>query len=156
TANQNAVVGATLTFGLPPGTFTDVDAGDTLTYTATTASGSALPAWLTFNAATQTFSGTPGAADVGTLSVKASATALARLAPSETFNIAVQTTPTPPPTASPNPADATEKGGIANGSGGSPATGNVLTNDTDPDVGDSKTVPAVSFGATAGTVGTAL
>ena len=52
--------------------------------------------------------------------------------------------------------DATEKGGIANGSGGSPATGNVLTNDTDPDAGDTKTVTAVSFGATAGTLGTAL
>ena len=53
-------------------------------------------------------------------------------------------------------ADATEKGGIANGSGGSPATGNVLTNDTDPDAGDTKTVTAVSFGAMAGTLGTAL
>ena len=52
--------------------------------------------------------------------------------------------------------DATEKGGVANGTGGSPATGNVLTNDTDPDAGDTKTVTAVSFGAIAGTLGTAL
>ena len=40
-----------------------------------------------------------------------------------------------PPTAVADTADATEKGGVANGSGGSPATGNVLTNDTDPDAG---------------------
>src|SRR6185437_347378 len=56
--------------------------------------GSALPAWLTFNAATRTFSGTPTAANVGTLSVKVSATDLGSLAASETFNIAVTTAPT--------------------------------------------------------------
>ena len=66
------------------------------------------------------------------------------------------TTPDAAPTAVADAADATEKGGIANGSGGSPASGNVLTNDTDPDAGDTKTVTAVSFGATAGTLGTAL
>ena len=60
------------------------------------------------------------------------------------------------PTAVADTGNATEKGGIANGSGGSPATGNVLTNDTDPDAGDTKTVTAVSFGAMAGTLGTAL
>ena len=68
----------------------------------------------------------------------------------------VSTAPNTPPTAVADTADATEKGGVANGSGGSPATGNVLTNDTDPDAGDTKTVTAVSFGATAGTLGTAL
>ena len=293
-----------------------------LTYTATAADGSPLPAWLTFNAATRTFSGTPTAANVGTLSVKVSATDLGGLAASETFNIAVTTAPTTvslftasntpaqtnlndgsplevgvkfqssvagqitalkfyrsasdtgadildlwtttgtnlasvtftntaasgwqtvslttpvaisanttyvasyhttgayvatdnffttaftsgvltapstttaggngvyayggtvtagifptntfgaanywadvvfassapntTPTAVADTANATEKGGIANGSGGSPASGNVLTNDTDPDAGDTKTVTAVNFGATAGTLGTAL
>ena len=156
TGSQNATVGSAFSLVLPAGTFTDVDAGDTLTYTATAADGSALPAWLSFNAATRTFSGTPAAADVGTLGVKVSATDLGSLAASETFNIAVTTTPNAAPTAVADTADATEKGGIANGSGGSPASGNVLTNDTDPDAGDTKTVTAVSFGATAGTLGTAL
>ena len=64
--------------------------------------------------------------------------------------------PNTTPTAVADTGDATEKGGVANGSGGAPATGNVLTNDTDPDAGDTKTVTAVSFGATAGTLGTAL
>ena len=156
TGSQNAIVGSAFSLVLPAGTFTDVDAGDTLTYTATAADGSPLPAWLTFNAATRTFSGTPTAANVGTLGVKVSATDLGGLAASETFNIAVTTTPNTAPTAVADTADATEKGGIANGSGGSPASGNVLTNDTDPDAGDTKTVTAVSFGAVAGTLGTAL
>ncbi|WP_454618196.1 DUF4082 domain-containing protein [Bradyrhizobium cenepequi] len=155
TANQNATVGSAFSLVLPSNTFTDVDAGDTLTYSATSADGTALPAWLSFNASTRTFSGTPTAANVGTASIKVTATDLAGAATSETFNIAVGS-PNTAPTAVADVADATEKGGIANGSGGSPATGNVLTNDTDPDTGDTKTVTAVSFGATAGTLGTAL
>ncbi|WP_338319977.1 putative Ig domain-containing protein, partial [Bradyrhizobium ottawaense] len=116
----------------PAGTFTDVDSGDSLTYGATAANGSALPAWLTFNASTRTFSGTPSSADVGTLGVKAAVTDLGSLTASETFNIVVTTTANAPPTAVADTGDATEKGGVSNGSGGSPATGNVLTNDTDP------------------------
>ncbi|MGO4834849.1 DUF4082 domain-containing protein, partial [Rhizobiaceae sp. 2RAB30] len=320
TADQNAVVGSLYSLPLPSGTFTDVDTGDTLTYTATLANGSALPSWLSFNAGNQTFSGTPASANLGTISVKVTATDLGNLAASETFNLAVTSSPvttsslfaatatpstsyndgtpvelgvkftaaspgqitalkfyrtaadtgsdildlwsatgtklasvtftnttaigwqtvqltTPvtiaqnttyvasyhtngayvatgnfftsgvtsgmltapasgngvyayggtstagifpnssfsatnyyadvifvpsgggtnnPPTAVPDTADATEKGGVANGTGGSPATGNVLTNDTDPDAGDTKTVTAVSFGSTAGTLGSAL
>ncbi|MDR9764427.1 putative Ig domain-containing protein, partial [Rhizobium redzepovicii] len=60
------------------------------------------------------------------------------------------------PTAVADAGDATEKGGVANGSGGAVASGNVLTNDTDPDSGDTKTVTAVVFGATSGTLGSAL
>ena len=37
TGNQNAAVGSAFSLVLPAGTFTDVDAGDTLTYTPTTA-----------------------------------------------------------------------------------------------------------------------
>jgi len=47
------------TFTLPAGTFTDADLGDTATLTATLANGAALPAWLSFNAATGTFVGNP-------------------------------------------------------------------------------------------------
>ena len=93
TGSQNAIVGSAFSLVLPAGTFTDVDAGDTLTYTATAADGSPLPTWLAFNAATRTFSGTPAAANVGTLSIKASATDLGSLAASETFNLAVATAP---------------------------------------------------------------
>jgi VCBS repeat-containing protein len=154
TAAQNATVGTAFSLVLPANTFTDVDTGDTLTYTSTLADGSVLPSWLSFNAATRTFSGTPTAS--GTIGVRVTATDLGGLATSETFNIAVSIPGNATPTAVADTGDATEKGGIANGSGGVAATGNVLTNDTDPDSGDTKTVSAVSFGATAGTLGAAL
>jgi hypothetical protein len=146
TGNQNAVVGSAFSLPLPAGTFTDVDTGDTLIYTATALDGSALPAWLTFNATNRTLSGTPLAANVGTQVVKVSATDLGGLFASETFNIAVTATPNTAPTAVADTGNATEKGGIANGTPGSSASGNVLDNDTDPDAGDTKTVTAVKFG----------
>ncbi|MBF0449909.1 MAG: putative Ig domain-containing protein [Candidatus Magnetomorum sp.] len=40
-------------------TFNDVDAGDSLSYTATLDNDSALPSWLSFNASTRAFTGTP-------------------------------------------------------------------------------------------------
>src|SRR5207248_8320885 len=94
TSNQNATVGSAFSLTLPAGTFTDVDSGDSLTYSATSADGSPLPTWLTFTASTRTFSGTPAAANTGTFSIKTSATDLGSLAASETFNITVATTPT--------------------------------------------------------------
>jgi hypothetical protein len=57
---------------VPAGTFIDPD-GDTLTLSATLVDGSPLPAWLTFNPATGTFSGTPGNNDVGSISIKITA-----------------------------------------------------------------------------------
>ena len=89
TAAQTATVGTSFSFVLPASTFTDVDTGDTLAYTATTAEDAALPAWLTFNPATRTFCGTPDSANTGTLGVKVTATDLGGLATSETFNIDV-------------------------------------------------------------------
>ncbi|MCK1676436.1 DUF4082 domain-containing protein [Bradyrhizobium sp. 150] len=93
TGNQTATVGSAFSLTLPAGTFTDVDSGDSLAYTATAADGSPLPGWLSFNATTRTFSGTPASGDVGTVSVKATATDLGSLAASETFNVAVSTAP---------------------------------------------------------------
>ncbi|MDF1635830.1 putative Ig domain-containing protein, partial [Mycoplana sp. MJR14] len=80
TTNQNAVVGTAFSLALPSNTFTDIDTGDTLAYTATLSSGAALPAWLSFNATTRTFSGTPTAADAGTLGIRVTATDLGGLA----------------------------------------------------------------------------
>ena len=58
------------------GPFADVDSihGDTLTYSATLADGGALPDWLSFDAATQTFSGTPTLNSAGLLNVRVMAT----------------------------------------------------------------------------------
>ncbi|MDQ8199450.1 putative Ig domain-containing protein, partial [Pelagicoccus enzymogenes] len=49
--------------------FSDVDAGDTLTYSATQMNGSELPEWLEFDEGTGKFSGTPANEDVGSLSI---------------------------------------------------------------------------------------
>ncbi len=91
TSDQSATVGSPFSLTLPAGTFTDAD-GDPLTYSAIGATGAALPTWLTFNASTRTFSGTPVSANVGTFGVKASATDPGGFSASETFNIAVSTT----------------------------------------------------------------
>ncbi|WP_222297570.1 DUF4082 domain-containing protein, partial [Rhizobium leguminosarum] len=154
TASQNATIGSAFSFTLPTTTFTDVDSGETLAYAATSADGTALPAWLSFNASTRTFSGT--ATTSGSYGVRVTATDLGGLAANETFNIAVSTSGNTTPTAVADAGDATEKGGVANGSGGVVASGNVLTNDTDADAGDTKAVTAIRFGATSGTLGTAL
>ncbi len=69
TAEDSAFV-----FQVPEGTFTDPDAGDRLTLSAGLADGAALPDWLTFEAATHTFRGTPGNGDVGTLALNVTAT----------------------------------------------------------------------------------
>ena len=69
-----ARVGEAFTYLVPEATFSDTD-NDALTYTATLADddGSDLPAWLGFDADLLTFSGTPGADDVGTVSVRVTA-----------------------------------------------------------------------------------
>ncbi|MBV7544688.1 putative Ig domain-containing protein, partial [Acidovorax sp. sic0104] len=45
------------------------DVGDTLSYSAQLAGGGALPAWLSFDPATRTFSGTPANGDVGSVDI---------------------------------------------------------------------------------------
>ena len=86
--DQTATSGTALDYTFPPDTFTDAD-GDTLTYTATLADDSALPPWLSFTAATRTFSGTPQAADVETVSVKVMASDGNGGSGSDTFDIVV-------------------------------------------------------------------
>ena len=54
--DQTATAGTAFGYQFPASTFDDAD-GDTLTYAATRADGTALPAWLSFAAATRTFSG---------------------------------------------------------------------------------------------------
>jgi hypothetical protein len=55
------------------GLFADPDEGDVLTYAAGLANGAGLPSWLSFDATTRTFSGTP-TADAESISVRLTAT----------------------------------------------------------------------------------
>ena len=88
-ADQAATEDVAFSFVVPANTFADVDTGDSFTYAATLADDSALPAWLSFDAGTQTFSGTPANADVGTISVKVTATDTGAASVSDTFDITV-------------------------------------------------------------------
>ena len=91
-ADQNATQGSAYLFQFAANTFNDVDVGDTLTYTATLSNDTPLPAWLSFNAVTRTFSGTPGAGDVGTITVKVTATDGSSASVSDIFDIVVGNT----------------------------------------------------------------
>ncbi|UUO13215.1 putative Ig domain-containing protein [Dolichospermum heterosporum TAC447] len=89
-ADQNAKQGTAFNFQIPTNTFSDIDAGDVLTYSATLENGNALPSWLTFNPTTRTFSGTPSNDNVGSLNVKVTATDKAGTSANDIFAIAVE------------------------------------------------------------------
>lgn len=71
------------------GNFSDPDQGDSLTFASVLSGGGALPAWLSFNGTTGVFTGTPGNLDVGSLSIRVTATDLAGLSDSEDFTLNV-------------------------------------------------------------------
>lgn len=83
-ADVSVPEGTSLDYLIPSGTFVDSDAGDTLTYSATLASGEALPSWLRFQS--QRLVGTP-AAGTTSLSVKVIATDSEGLSVSDVFSI---------------------------------------------------------------------
>jgi VCBS repeat-containing protein len=88
-ADQSSTEDAGFSFTVPANSFSDVDVGDSLTLSASLADGSPLPAWLSFDAATQTFSGTPLNGDVGSLSVRVTATDTAGASASQDFTVTV-------------------------------------------------------------------
>ncbi|MEA5569405.1 Ig-like domain-containing protein, partial [Anabaena sp. UHCC 0399] len=88
-ANQTTLEDGFFSFTVPANTFADVDAGDSLTYTATLANGNPLPTWLSFDSNSQTFSGTPDDPDNGTISIKVTATDTSNASVDDTFNLTV-------------------------------------------------------------------
>ena len=90
--DQEATVGTEFSYTFLANTFNDVDATDTLTYSAKKADDSALPTWLTFTDTTRTFSGTPTAAE--TVSVKVTASD-GTASVSDEFDIVVSAAPMP-------------------------------------------------------------
>ena len=91
--DQTAAAGTPFTYTFPTNTFHDAD-GDTLTYTAIQDdSDRILPTWITFDASTQTFSGTPAVADIKSLFIKVTATD-GTASVSDTFIIRVVAAPT--------------------------------------------------------------
>ena len=86
-ADQTVAEDTSWSFQVPAGAFTDVD-NASLTYKATLASGAALPSWLSFDAATRTFSGTPPQNFNGSIDLKVTASD-GSLSASDTFTLTV-------------------------------------------------------------------
>lgn len=85
--NQTATVGAAFSYQFASNSFADVDAGDSLTYSAALVGGGSLPSWLTFTSGTRTFSGTPASGDIGTISIRVTATDSGSLTVTDDFDI---------------------------------------------------------------------
>lgn len=89
TLSQSATAGTPFSLTLPANTFQDADSGDHLTLAATLGNGTALPSWLTFNAATRNFGGTPGPSNAGGFDIKVTATDTSGSAASDIFHMTV-------------------------------------------------------------------
>ncbi|MBG0749212.1 MAG: putative Ig domain-containing protein, partial [Planktothrix agardhii KL2] len=113
--------------------FSDIDAGDTLTYTATLADGTVLPSWLTFNTTTGTFTGTPTNADVGTLDIKVIAKDSSNATVENSFQLTVNNVNDAPTTTTIPSQTATEDSNF---------NLNIANNFSDIDAGDSLTYTA--------------
>ncbi|BFU93210.1 MAG: hypothetical protein NTAFB01_43970 [Nitrospira sp.] len=90
-ADQTAAEDSPFFFTIPSTTFTDPDQvhGDELSYEATFATGSPLPAWLSFDPITRTFSGTPGAGDAAVLQLAVTATDQGHLSATDSFTLSI-------------------------------------------------------------------
>jgi Ca2+-binding RTX toxin-like protein len=89
-ADQIINANQTLNFVLPVGSFSDIDAGDVMSCSAILSNGAALPSWLSFNQATQTFSGKPAIKKVGSIDVKVAVTDIAGAMAEDTFTFIVK------------------------------------------------------------------
>jgi Ca2+-binding RTX toxin-like protein len=133
--DQLATTGRTFSFQLPAGTFADVDSGNNLSYNAALSDSNSLPAWLSFDATTGTFTGTPTNSDAGILPIAVRATDSLGAAADDTFNLSVRN-----PNAAPAAVDRTAATPF-----GTTVTIDVLDGDTDPD-GDHLNVVSVTNG----------
>ncbi|MBW4690325.1 MAG: DUF4347 domain-containing protein [Lyngbya sp. HA4199-MV5] len=137
-ANQTATAGTALRFVLPANPFSDPDAGDALTLSASLANGNALPTWLSFDPTSLTFSGTPTSSNVGTLNLLIKATDRAGLSTATGFNLTVNGSNSNQAPTSLSLSNAT----IAENLPANAIIGSFTT--TDPNVGDTFTYSLVS------------
>ncbi|VVP21281.1 hypothetical protein PS838_03856 [Pseudomonas fluorescens] len=111
--DQNATENTAFSYVVPATSFTDPD-NDSLSYTAKLANGNALPNWLTFDAATRTFSGTPSDTASGTYSIQVTATDASNATVNDSFTLAVQDVPAGPAVINGTPNNDTLTGTDAN------------------------------------------
>ncbi|MBE9225656.1 DUF4347 domain-containing protein [Phormidium sp. LEGE 05292] len=88
-ANQTTTTGTAFSYIVPTTTFSDPDAGDAITLSATLSDGSALPTWLSFDPTTRAFSGTPTSTNLGTVNLLLRATDRGGLSTTTGFSLTV-------------------------------------------------------------------
>lgn len=88
--NQSIDSSQSFNYTIPDSTFIDDDGNNTLTYSATLSNGNPLPAWLSFDPITRTFSGTP--AETININVKVTAIDSANATATCTFMISAVVT----------------------------------------------------------------
>ncbi|TJZ63051.1 T9SS type B sorting domain-containing protein [Sphingobacterium olei] len=88
--NQTATENITFNFQFAANTFNDIDVGDVLTYSAQLSGGGSLPAWLSFDPISRTFSGTPGNDDTGSIAIEVIANDGNGGAVSDSFELSIQ------------------------------------------------------------------
>lgn len=129
---QRARQDETFSYTVPTSSFTDYDRNaqfenENLTLSGTLAGGEPLPTWLVFDAATATFSGTPGENDIGNISLQVTATDPLGASVSSAFRIIVRDLVNSAPTAVNDVVGPLVGGGTAN------LVELLLANDTDAD-----------------------
>ncbi|MGX7835505.1 putative Ig domain-containing protein, partial [Campylobacter fetus subsp. venerealis] len=110
--DQNATQDVAFSFQFAENTFDDVDVSDVLTYSAHLNGGDPLPAWLSFNPVTRTFSGTPGNAHVGTITIDVIAIDGNGESAIDTFDLVVANVNDAPMVANPIPNQNATEGGM--------------------------------------------
>jgi VCBS repeat-containing protein len=140
--NQQAAEDVPFAFTIAADAFGDLDTSDTLTYVATLSNDSPLPVWLSFDGSTRSFSGIPGATDIGSIDIKVSADD-GSSAVSDIFTLTVvdaNVTPTIGGTSTGTLIeDADADGGVLSASGGMTIS--------DPDAGESSFVAGTVNGS---------
>lgn len=91
--NQSVTAHYAFNYQIPTGAFGDEDAGDSLTYAVTLATGGALPAWLQFDPTSRMLTGKPVQADVGVLELQVVATDSQGVSASQVFQLSVSPLP---------------------------------------------------------------
>jgi VCBS repeat-containing protein len=130
-ADQAATEDVAFSYTVPADAFADIDTGDTLTYSAQLAGGGVLPSWLSFDAETRTFSGTPLNADVDVISVDVTATD-GDASVTDTFAITIANVNDAAVISGTKTGIVTEAGGVDNDTGGNPtASGSLGAVDVD-------------------------
>ena len=94
--DQAALVNQTYAYVIPENTFTDVDADDELAYSASLYDDSPLPNWLSFHPNERRFAGTPASINIGTYSIKVTATDTGLESASDIFSLSVYAEDIPP------------------------------------------------------------